>query len=97
MSTSAFTSTIPIFAAKTSAEVALAKNQLAEAQLDLGNKRQQVRLGLQQKARSVRELDSTHEVARLDLQLAQETVQVEQAKFDQQQDHAPRNRAGSAG
>lgn len=75
--------TIPLFAAKTSANVALAKNQLAEAQLNLGNKRQEVRLDVQQKSRSVRELDATREVARLDLQLAQENVQVEQAKFDQ--------------
>jgi outer membrane protein TolC len=75
--------TIPLFAAKTSANVALAKSQLAEAQLNLGNKRQEVRLDLQQKARSVREMDATREVARLDLQLAQETVQVQQAKFDQ--------------
>ncbi len=75
--------TIPIFAAKTSANVALAKSQLAEAQLSLGDRRQEVRLDVQQKARSVRELDATREVARLDLQLAQETVQVEQAKFDQ--------------
>ncbi len=75
--------TIPIFAAKTSANVALAKSQLAEAQLNLGNKRQEVRLDVQKKARGVRELDASREVARLDLQLAQETVQVEQAKFDQ--------------
>ena len=75
--------TIPIFAAKTSANVALAKSQLAEAQLNLANKRQEVRLNVQQKARSVRELDAAREVARLDLQLSQETVQVQQAKFDQ--------------
>ena len=37
----------------------------------------------QQKARNVRELDATREVARLDLKLAQETVQMMQAKFDQ--------------
>jgi outer membrane protein len=74
---------IPIFAAKTRANVALAKTQLTEAELMLGNKRQQVRLDVQQKARSVRELDASREVARLDLQLAQETLQQEQAKFDQ--------------
>ena len=67
--------TIPIFAAKTSANVALAKSQLDEAELQLGSKRQQVRLDVQQKARSVRELDASREVARLDLQLAQETLQ----------------------
>jgi outer membrane protein len=75
--------TIPIFAAKTRANVELAKSQLSEAELLLGNKRQQVRFDVQQKARSVRELDAGREVARLDLQLAQETLQLEQAKFDQ--------------
>jgi len=75
--------TIPIFAAKTSANVALAKSQLDEADLQLGAKKQQVRLDVQQKARDVRELDASREVARLDLQLAQETLQQVQAKFDQ--------------
>ena len=75
--------TIPIFAAKTSANVSLARSQLSEAELLLGNKRQQVRFDVQQKARSVRELEASREVARLDLQLAQETLQSEQAKFDQ--------------
>ncbi|HXQ26071.1 MAG TPA: TolC family protein [Candidatus Acidoferrales bacterium] len=75
--------TIPLFAAKTSANVALAKSQLSEAELMLGNKRQEVRLDVQQKARSVRELDATREVTRLDLQLAQEMLQSEQARFDQ--------------
>ncbi len=75
--------TIPLFAAKTRANVALAKSQLSESELMLGNKRQQVRFDVQQKARSVRELEASREVARLDLQLAQETLQSEQAKFDQ--------------
>jgi outer membrane protein len=75
--------TIPLFAAKTSANVTLARSQLSEAELMLGNKRQQVRFDVQQKARSVRELEASREVARLDLQLAQETLQLEQAKFDQ--------------
>ncbi|MGC2333347.1 MAG: TolC family protein [Candidatus Acidiferrales bacterium] len=75
--------TVPLFAAKTSANVALAKSQLDEAELQLGNKRQQVRLDVQEKARGVRELDAGREVARLDLQLAQETLQQVQAKFDQ--------------
>jgi outer membrane protein TolC len=75
--------TIPIFAAKTSSNVTLARSQLSEAELLLGNKRQQVRFDVQQKARSVRELDASREVARLDLQLAQESLQLEQVKFDQ--------------
>lgn len=75
--------TIPLFAAKTSATVALAKSQFAAAQLSLGNRRQEVRLDVQQKARTVSELDATREVARLDLKLAQENVQLIQARYDQ--------------
>jgi outer membrane protein len=74
---------IPIYSAKVSANVALAKSQLSEAELALGNKRQQVSLDTRQKARNVRELDASREVARLDLKLAQETLQLMQAKFDQ--------------
>jgi len=74
---------IPVFSSKTHANVALAKSQLSEAEVMLSNKRQQVRFDVQQKARGVRELDATREVARLDLQLAQETLEQEQAKFDQ--------------
>lgn len=75
--------TIPIFAAKTSANVALARSRLNAAELKLGQKRQEARLDVQQKSRGVRELDASREVARLDLQLAQETLQLVQAKFDQ--------------
>jgi outer membrane protein TolC len=75
--------TIPIFASKTRATVELAKSQLQAAELTLGNKRQEVRLDVQQKARTVRELDATREVARLDLKLAQETLQIAQSKFDE--------------
>ena len=74
---------IPIFSAKTRADIALAKSQLNAAELTLSAKRQQVSLEVQQRTRTVRELDATREVARLDLQLAQENVQLLQAKFDQ--------------
>ena len=74
---------VPLFSAKTRANVALAKSELQASELSLGNKRQAVRLDVQQKSRDVRELDATYEVARLDLKLAQETVQLTQAKFDQ--------------
>jgi outer membrane protein len=75
--------TIPIFSAKTRANIELAKSELNASELTLGNKRQQVRLDLQQKQRNVRELDATREVARLDLKLSQESLQLIQAKFDQ--------------
>jgi outer membrane protein len=74
---------IPIFSAKTRANVELAKNELNASELALGNKRREVRLDLLQRQRNIRELDATREVARLDLKLAQEWLQVLQAKFDQ--------------
>jgi len=75
--------TIPIFSAKTRAAITLAKSELSASELTLGNKRRQVRLDLLQKQRDVRELDATREVARLDLKLAQESLQLLQAKFDE--------------
>ena len=75
--------TIPLFAAKTSSTAALTKSQLDVAEATLGKKRQEVRVDVVQKARSVRELDAAREVARLDLKLAQETVQLAQDRFDQ--------------
>jgi outer membrane protein len=75
--------TIPLFAAKTSATVALAKSQFNFADATVAKKRQEVRLDVVQKARSVREMDASREVARLDLKLAQETVELAQARFDQ--------------
>jgi outer membrane protein, multidrug efflux system len=75
--------TIPLFAAKTRANVALAKSELQLSELTLGNKRQEVRQDVLQKQRDLRELEATYEVARLDLKLAQETVQLTQAKFDE--------------
>jgi len=74
---------IPIFSAKTRANVALAKSQLDAAEMTLGTRRQQVSLDVQQKARTVRELEASREVARLDLKLAQETLQIVQDKFNQ--------------
>ena len=75
--------TIPLFAAKTGASVTLAKRQLDEAEVALGNKRQQARFDIQEKADNLRELEADRDVARLDLQVAQENLQLEQAKFDQ--------------
>jgi|HubBroStandDraft_6_1064221.scaffolds.fasta_scaffold03219_7 outer membrane protein len=75
--------TIPLFSAKTKSNVALAKSELDAAELMLGSKRQVVRVEVQQKARNVRELEAGREVARLDLKLAQEQLQLMQAKFDE--------------
>jgi outer membrane protein len=75
--------TIPLFSAKTRSNVALAKSELDAAELMLGNKRQGVRVEVEQKARNVRELEAGREVARLDLKLAQESLRVVQATFDE--------------
>jgi outer membrane protein TolC len=75
--------TIPLFAAKTRADVALAKSELDAAELSLGAKREAVRMDVQMKARSIRELEASREVARLELKLAQETLQLTQARFDE--------------
>jgi outer membrane protein TolC len=75
--------TIPLFAAKTSANAALARSQLNEAELNLSNKRRDARIGAETKIRTLREMEAAKEVARLDLQLAQQQLQDEQAKFDE--------------
>jgi outer membrane protein len=75
--------TIPLFAAKTAATVALAKSELQVAELSVGGKRNDVRLDVRQKARDAHELESAREVARLDLKLSQETLVELQERFDQ--------------
>jgi outer membrane protein TolC len=72
---------IPIFSAQTKAAVGLAKINLEAAQVNLSNKRTELSADVRQKSRRVRERDAAKEVARLELQLAQQQVAVEQAQF----------------
>jgi len=74
--------TIPIFASKTRANVALARSELDEAEVALGNRRQQVRVQSQQSTRESRELEASREVARLDLKVAQQTLELTQARLE---------------
>jgi outer membrane protein TolC len=74
---------IPIFASRTRSAVALAKSDFDAASLALENKRSELSLDVRQKARQVHQADLGGEVARLELQLAQENVRVLQAQFDQ--------------
>ncbi len=74
---------VPIFASRTTSAVAFARADLNAANLALENKRSQLSLDVRRKARQVREADLSGEVARLELQLAQENVRVLQAQFDQ--------------
>jgi len=75
--------TIPIFAAKTSAQVAFAKSNLDEANLELAVAKTAVKEGAEQQVQGLKEADAAKEVARLDLQLAQEQLQDAEAKFNQ--------------
>ena len=74
---------IPIFASRTSAAVAFAQADLNAANLALEKKRGELSLDVRKKSRQVRQAVLGGEVARLELQLAQENLRVLQAQFDQ--------------
>jgi outer membrane protein TolC len=74
---------IPIFASRTSSAVAFARADFNAANLALQTKRSEVSLDVRRKARLVREAELGGDVARLELQLAQENVRVLQATFDE--------------
>jgi outer membrane protein TolC len=72
---------MPIFSARVKAAVGLAEVNLDAARAVLGNKKSEVSTEVRQKTRRVREMDAAKEVARLELQLAQQNVSVLQAQF----------------
>lgn len=72
---------VPIFSAQIKANIGLAKVNLDAAKATLTNKRAELSADVRQKTRKVREMDAAKEVARLELQLAQQTVAVLQAQF----------------
>jgi outer membrane protein len=74
---------IPIIASRTSSAVAFAQADFNAANLALQKKRSELSLDVRRKARLVREAELSGEVARLELQLAQENVRVLQATFDE--------------
>lgn len=74
---------IPIFASRTSSAVAFAQADFNAANLALEAKRSEISRDVRRKARVVHEAELGGEVARLELQLAQENVRVLQAQFDQ--------------
>ncbi len=75
--------TIPIFAAKTSADVAVAKSNFEEASLKLVAAKNAVTQGAEQQEQGVREADAARKVAQLDLQLAQQQLEQSEANFNQ--------------
>ena len=74
---------VPIFSAQTKAAIGLAQVNLDAAKASLTNKRSELSAEVRQKARRVRETDAAKEVARLELQLAQQNVAVQQAQFEE--------------
>jgi outer membrane protein TolC len=74
---------VPIFSAKTRANVALAQADLDAAKINLTSKRNQVSAEVRQKSRKVQETEAAKEVARLELQLAQQNLAVLESQFNE--------------
>jgi outer membrane protein TolC len=72
---------VPIFSAQTKANIALAQVNLEVAKTALASKRTEVSAAVRVKTRHLRERDAAKEVARLELQLAQQNVTVLQSQF----------------
>jgi outer membrane protein TolC len=72
---------VPIFSAKIRADIGLAQINLDAAKVNLTNKKTELSADVRQKTRRVRERDAAKEVARLELQLAQQNVTVFQSQF----------------
>jgi outer membrane protein TolC len=69
--------------AQRSASVALARSELTAAEMDLRAKRQSLELDVERQYQHLRELDAARDVARLELKLAQESLQIVQASFEE--------------
>ncbi len=72
---------IPIFSARTKAAIDLAKVNLEAARAAANNTRAELSADVRMKTHRLRELDAAKEVARLELQLAQQSLSVFQAQF----------------
>src|SRR5713101_8181263 len=72
---------MPIFSARTKTAIGLAQVNLEVAKASLTNKKGEVTAEVRQKSRQVREKDAAKEVARLELQIAQQNVAELQAQF----------------
>jgi outer membrane protein TolC len=72
---------VPIFSAKMREDIGLAQINLQTAQATLASKKTQVSAEVRQKTRHLRERDAAKEVARLELQLAQQNIGVLQTQY----------------
>jgi len=74
---------MPVFSARTKAAIGLADVNLQVAKASLENKKDQVSADVRKKTRRLREMDAAKEVARLQLQLAQQSVSALQSQFEE--------------
>ncbi len=74
---------VPLFSAKTREAIGLAQINLETSQATLASKKTQVSADVRQKTRHLRERDAAKEVARLELQLAQQNIGVLQTQFSE--------------
>jgi outer membrane protein TolC len=74
---------LPLFSARTRANIALAQNNLDLAKTNLASRKNQVSAEVRQRTRKLREMEAMKEVARLELQLAQQNVGVLQSQFSE--------------
>lgn len=72
---------VPLFSAQTRANIALAQVNLEVAKAALANKKNEISAAVRVKTRRLRERDAAKEVARLELQLAQQNLAVLQSQF----------------
>jgi len=72
---------VPLFSAQTRANIALAQVNLEVAKAELASKKTEVSAAVRVKTRRLRERDAAKEVARLELQLAQQNLTVLQSQF----------------
>jgi len=72
---------MPLFSARTKAAIGWARVNLDVAKANLANKKSEVSAEVRLKTRRLRERDAAKEVARLELQLAQQDVAVLQSQF----------------
>jgi outer membrane protein TolC len=72
---------VPLFSARTRQSIGLAEINLQTSKASLASKKTQVSADVRQKTRHLRERDAAKEVARLELQLAQQSIGVLQQQF----------------
>jgi outer membrane protein TolC len=74
---------IPLFSARTNASIALARTNLKAAEIKVQTQRAELGADVKRQAHRTRELEAAREVARLELQLAQQQLGVLQTQFQE--------------